>query len=174
MAQIVIIAGPNGAGKTSFATEYLVGSKAGWPFVNADEIVGELSALPAAQRDVRAARVMSERIANLVQSKRNFALETTLATLSYAQKIPRWQALGYSVGLIYLRLPSIARALARVRKRVEAGGHDIPEGVLRRRFHKGLEYLDRVYKPMVDEWYVFDSLEGEFREAEAWTGEMGR
>jgi predicted ABC-type ATPase len=52
VAEIVIIAGPNGAGKTTFAREYLIGSKGSWPFVNADEIVEEISnpLLPQASR----------------------------------------------------------------------------------------------------------------------------
>jgi predicted ABC-type ATPase len=45
---------------------------------------------------------------------------------------------------------------------------DIPEAVIRRRFGKGAEYLQKVYKSLVDEWYVWDSLEGAFALAEAW------
>jgi len=59
-------------------------------------------------------------------------------------------------------------SIERVRRRVEAGGHDIPEDVIRRRFVKSLNYLDSRYKPIVDEWYVWDSLEGSFTLAEAW------
>jgi predicted ABC-type ATPase len=55
-----------------------------------------------------------------------------------------------------------------VRRRVAAGGHGIPEETIRRRFGRSLEYLGTRYKPIVDEWYVWDSLEGEFRLAEAW------
>lgn len=43
------------------------------------------------------------------------------------RKIPLWRQHGYSVTLIYLRLPSVSDSLARVRKRVAAGGHGIPE-----------------------------------------------
>jgi hypothetical protein len=32
----------------------------------------------------------------------------------------------------------------------------------------GLVYLETLYKSIVDEWYIWDSLEGEFRWAEAW------
>jgi predicted ABC-type ATPase len=168
--QIIIIAGPNGAGKTSFATEYLTGARAGWPFVNADEIIATMpkSGLTPAQRDFGAARIMLKQLTGLAKSEADFALETTLATLGYSQKIPHWQSLGYSVGLVYLRLASAEQALARVRRRVAAGGHNVPEEVVRRRFEKSGRYLEQIYKPIVDEWYIFDSLEGEFREAESW------
>jgi predicted ABC-type ATPase len=60
-------------------------------------------------------------------------------------------------------------SLQRVRKRVAAGGHGIPEEIIRRRFDKSADYFQRIYKPIVDEWHVWDSLEGEFRIAESWT-----
>jgi predicted ABC-type ATPase len=50
-------------------------------------------------------------------------------------------------------------AVARVKRRVATGGHDIPEPVVQRRFKRSLVTLDTIYKPIVDEWYVFDSLE---------------
>jgi hypothetical protein len=69
--------------------------------------------------------------------------------------------------LIYLRLTSVEMSLKRVRQRVEAGGHGIPEDVIRRRFAKSADYLETIYKSIVDEWYIWDSLEGEFRRAES-------
>ena len=97
-----------------------------------------------------------------------FMFETTLASLSYARKIPAWEACGYTVALIYLRLPNVELSIDRVRRRVAAGGHDVPERVIRQRFVKSAKYLESLYKPIVDEWYIWDSLEGEFQLAEAW------
>lgn len=94
--------------------------------------------------------------------------ETTLATLVHAKKIPRWQSLRYRVSLIYLQLPDVEASIRRVSHRVAGGGHNIPEATIRRRFALSLEYLNDLYKPIVDEWYVWDSLEGDFRLAAAW------
>jgi predicted ABC-type ATPase len=105
---------------------------------------------------------MLMRIDELVCANADFAIETTLANLTYAQKIPLWQRKGYRVLLIYIRLNSVDVSLARVRKRVEAGGHDIPASVLRRRFDRSQEYFATVYKPLVDSWYEWDSHEGAF------------
>ena len=170
MQELIIIAGPNGAGKTSFANEYLPAATEGLVFVNADEIARELddSHLSQSVRDIRAGRLMLERIASLVDARQELMLETTLASLTYATKIPKWQRVGYSVALIYLRLPDVDASIERVRRRVAAGGHDIPEHVIRQRFTKSHDYLERIYKPMVDEWSIWDSLEGDFKLAEAW------
>jgi predicted ABC-type ATPase len=168
MPTLTLIAGPNGAGKTSFASKYLPAT--GAIFVNADEIAREpsVAALSGPARDIRAGRLMIERVAELTSASADIALETTLASLSYAQKIPGWRAAGYVVILVYLRLPSVEQSLARVARRVAEGGHGIPEGVVRRRFKASADYLQRIYKPLVDEWYVWDSLEGRFELAEAW------
>jgi len=67
------------------------------------------------------------------------------------------RAAGYRIALIYLRLPDAEASIARVQRRVERGGHGIPEATLRRRFPLSLDYLETVYKPLVDEWEVYAS-----------------
>ena len=68
--------------------------------------------------------------------------------------IPRWQAQGYWVTLIFLRLSSPEAAIARVRQRVQEGGHDVPEDVIRRRFHASWENFQNIYRDLVDEWEI--------------------
>jgi predicted ABC-type ATPase len=168
--QVVIIAGPNGAGKTTFASNYLVGPRTHFSFVNADEISREVARRGVPQRlaNIRAARIMLERIDNLVTDQADFAFETTLATLSYARKIRAWRRSGYVVSLVYLRLPSIEASIERVQRRVMAGGHGIPEEIIRRRFATSAAYLENLYKSIVDRWYIWDSIEGDFILAESW------
>ena len=170
MPEIILLAGPNGAGKTTFANEYLPAIEEGLVFVNADEIAREprVLALPQARRDFYAGRLMLEQIDALAAARTEFMFETTLATRTYARKIPLWKSLGYSIALLYLRLPDVEHSVMRVERRVEAGGHGIPEDVIRRRYDKSLKYLQEVYKPLVDEWYIWDSLEAEFVLAESW------
>jgi len=71
--------------------------------------------------------------------------------------IPLWQDMGYLIKLIFLRLTSSEIAIARVRQRVESGGHFVPDEVVRRRFTAGLRNLERLYKPLLDEWVVYDN-----------------
>ena len=165
MPTLIIIAGPNGAGKTTFALEYLSAEERPFEFVNADEIAGGV-----AGRDFDAARMMLRRIDELVKGGADFAVETTLANLSYAQKIPDWRRRGYLVSLVYLRLGSVEDSLARVRRRVAAGGHGIPEETIRRRFGRSTSYFETVYRPIVDEWYIWASQEGTFALINSWDG----
>ena len=50
-------------------------------------------------------------------------------------------------------------ALARIADRVQRGGHEILEKVVRRRFHKGLENLFTRYRSVLDSWMLFDNSE---------------
>jgi predicted ABC-type ATPase len=161
---LIIIAGPNGAGKTTFAKEYLSAGEVRFEFVNADEISRTLALEPGAKgrSDIRAGRVMLARIDELVSARADFVIETTLATLTYARKIPVWRELGYNVSLFYLRLNSIADSLDRVRRRVEVGGHNIPPETIERRFGKSIDYFETIYKSIVNVWHEWESREGQF------------
>lgn len=167
MPTAIILAGPNGAGKTTFASEFVALTEEPLAFVNADEIARHVVHAAAALRHVRAGRVMLTEMDALVSEQMSFMFETTLATLTYARKIRAWRARGYTIVLLYLRLPSAEHSIARVERRVQAGGHDIPETVIRRRFARSLRYLEN-YKHIVDQWYVWDSKEGSFTPAERW------
>ena len=70
--------------------------------------------------------------------------------------IPRWQQLGYWVTLVFLRVSSPEVAIQRVRQRVIEGGHDVPEDVIRRRFHAGSENFENIYRGLVDEVIIYD------------------
>jgi predicted ABC-type ATPase len=77
---------------------------------------------------------MLRRVQELADERRGFALETTLASRSFAPWLERLRAVGYSVHLVYLWLPSADLAVARVAERVQRGGHAVAEQVVRRRY----------------------------------------
>ncbi len=63
---------------------------------------------------------------------------------------------GYDLHLIYLWLRSPEIAIARVQERVRAGGHNIPEETIRRRYKRGVENFFNIYQEVVSTWSVFD------------------
>lgn len=170
----IVVAGPNGAGKTTFARQLLAdlelsGEAFAITFLNADEIERKLIAgQPAKVRpSIAAGRELLRLIDVHLTQRSDFMLETTLSSTSYARQIPGWSALGYYVELYYLRLASVEVSIERVKRRVAAGGHGIPEADLRRRFAKSLDNLENVYKRVVDKWTVYDSLEGDVQMVES-------
>ena len=167
MPTLILLGGPNGAGKTTFINGFLRQRAETFQFVNPDEVARSFVTLgldPGAgsgpARDLAAGRLVIERLDQLFALCADVVLETTLATRSHAVRIRDWKAAGYRVELVYIRLPNAEASIARVAHRVAQGGHGIPEDTLRRRFPLSLEYLETVYKPIVDAWEVRAGGEG--------------
>lgn len=155
--RIVIIAGPNGAGKTTFAQEFLSSRATRPTFVNADLIAAGLSPFNPDAAAIRAGRLMLEEIHRHVAARESFAFETTLAGRGYVPMIRQWQAMGYRVELIFLKLDRPETAISRVAARVKQGGHGVPESTIRRRFESGLRNFSSLYAPLVDAWELYDN-----------------
>lgn len=152
-----IIAGPNGAGKTTFAREFLPREAGVIHFVNVDLIAGGLSPLKPELAAVAAGRVLLRELERLARARVDFAFETTLSGLIYADRVRRWKAAGYEVHIIYLLLPSPSLALKRIEARVKQGGHEVPREDVLRRFDRGWKNFKQVYQPLADAWTVYDN-----------------
>ncbi len=155
--KVIIIAGPNGAGKTTFAREFLPHEAACPVFVNADLIAAGLAPFAPETAAVQAGRLMLSELGRHFRARVSFAFETTLSGRAYLRHIRQWQATGYRVELIFLQLNHADEAVARVQQRVRQGGHHIPEAVIRRRFHAGLDNFHQHYAPLVDAWALYNN-----------------
>ena len=153
----MIIAGPNGAGKTTFAHQFLPREADCPDFINADLIARGLSPFAPEKAAFEAGRIMLSQIGAYVKAGRSFAFETTLSGTAYARSIPLWRATGFRVGLVFLSIPQVEVALARIRARVAQGGHDVSEPVVRRRFERGLRNYEQVYRRLVDSWVLYEN-----------------
>ena len=152
-----IIAGPNGAGKTTFAKHFLPLEAHCIRFVNADLIAGGLSPFAPDLAAIKASRLMIQEIDECILKGVDFAFETTLSGKTYVKKIKAMQTYGYRVILYFLKVGSLSLAIERVRRRVAKGGHDVPRRDIERRFHKGWENFQNIYKKLVDHWVIFDT-----------------
>lgn len=86
-----------------------------------------------------------------------------MSGLAYQRKIQEWKIKGYEVILYYFQLPTVEMAVERVKLRVSEGGHDIPEGDIKRRFVRSKHNFDTIYKDLVDVWVLFDNTQPEPR-----------
>ena len=102
------------------------------------------------------------KIKYLLSKKADFIVETTLATRSLTNTINEAKSLGYEVTLLYFWINNVDIAIKRVKKRVEDGGHNIPEEVIRRRYVMGLKYFFEIYIPIVDRWVLADNSKSPF------------
>lgn len=154
---LYIISGCNGAGKTTASYSVLPKMLDCLEFVNADEIARGLSPFNPESVAIEAARLMIQRIEDLLAKDETFAIETTLATKSYINLVRRAQAKGYQVNVLFFWLRTPELALQRVAERVASGGHNIPEEVVRRRYVAGISNLFRIFIPEVDFWNIYDN-----------------
>ncbi|HEX6882101.1 MAG TPA: AAA family ATPase [Planctomycetota bacterium] len=154
---LVIVAGPNGAGKSTMAEALLRGDLSVEEFVNADVIARGLSAFSPGAAALAAGRILLTRIRELARQRVSFAFETTLASRTIAPWIRTLEPIGYQVHIVYFWLPSPELAVQRVRHRVLSGGHDVPEGTIRRRYQRSLSNFFTLYRPLAHTWHVYDN-----------------
>ena len=128
--------------------------------MNADEIAKGLSPFQPEKVSFEAGRIMLHRISELLAQNKNFAFETTLSTRSYKNRILDAKAHDYNVTLLFFWLKNPELAKERVKTRVLEGGHDIPESVIERRYHRGIKNLFEMYISIVDQVLIFDNSEG--------------
>lgn len=157
MPNVYIIGGANGSGKTTAALQILPYFLEVFEYVNADEIAAGLSPFNPESVAIQAGRLMLERLATLVNADADFAFETTLAARNFARFLRQCKGKSYMINLIYFWLQSPELAIARVRRRVESGGHNIPEENIRRRYERGRKNLIELYLPLCDRWIVYDN-----------------
>lgn len=158
---LYIIAGCNGAGKTTASFTILPEILNCREFVNADEIARGLSPFQPESVSIEAARIMLNRINELLKGEESFAFETTLSTKSYKNKIIEAQKDGFNTILVFFWLDSINLAKERVKTRVLEGGHNIQPEVIERRYVKGIQNLFNIYFNICDQIYIFDNSGGE-------------
>ena len=156
---LYIISGCNGAGKTTASYTVLPEILDCREFVNADEIARGLSPFNPESMAIEAGRLMLKRIEELLSRNETFSIETTLATKSYLNLVRRAQSKGYRVNVVFFWLRTPELAVQRVAERVQHGGHNIPEDIIRRRYVAGINNLFRLFIPEVDYWGIFDNSE---------------
>lgn len=163
MPKLYIVSGCNGAGKTTASYTLLPEMLECRQFVNSDEFAKGLSPFNPEGASIQASRFMLLRIRYLLQRKEDFGIETTLATRTLLKTVRMAQEAGYYVTVLYFWLNSPDLAVKRVKARVAAGGHNIPEDTIRRRYRVGISYFFHDYAPVCDRWILADNSRVPFK-----------
>lgn len=164
----MIVAGPNGAGKSSWAPALLRDAARLPTFLNADVIAQGLAGFRPQDAAVAAGRVLLRRFDELAAARASFAVESTLSGRTLALRCAALRDRGYDVHVLYLWLAAADLAVARVARRVQAGGHGVPEPEIRRRYARSFPTFYRHYRPLATTWRVYDGGAAEGPQAVAY------
>lgn len=141
---LYVLAGVNGAGKSSIGG-YLL-QREGLTWLNPDTFARELNAATGCGQESANAHAWHESLRRLdqaVTNVANFAFETTLGGRTVATRILA-ATRTHDVQVWFCGLATPERHIARVRARVAAGGHDIPEAKIRERYPRAQWNLIRL------------------------------
>ncbi|CAN5246753.1 hypothetical protein BH24PSE2_BH24PSE2_20570 [soil metagenome] len=135
-ARIVVLAGVNGAGKSSVAGEAI--REAGGEFFNPDVAARSLldghPGMSIEQANAQAWELGRQGLERAFVRGEFFAFETTLGGNTIPGMLRKGAGKGAAIHVSYVGLATAELHIQRVRSRVAAGGHDIPEKKIRERY----------------------------------------
>jgi predicted ABC-type ATPase len=136
-----LLAGPNGAGKSTFRRTYL--DPVGIRCIDPDEVARLKFGTPTKEQSREASIAAAELVTEALVSGESIGLETVFSDRQGLKLslVTDAQSLGHVAGLIYIGLDSPELSIARVMDRVEHGGHDVPDELIRARYARSLENL---------------------------------
>ena len=152
-----LIGGANGAGKTTFAKGFLPNELNCLRFYNSDEIATGLSPFDPSLAQFQAGKILLRNIKESLAKRETFALESTLSGRTYLNYLREAKKQGYKIVLYFLWLPSKEESWKRVERRIQEGGHAVPQEAVFRRYPRIRELVIHSYAPLADEWYLWDA-----------------
>ncbi len=156
--QIFVLAGTNGAGKSSVGGATI--RARGGQYFNPDEAAARIRQaqphLSATQANSAAWHEGKRLLQQAIAQRQHYNFETTLGGKTFTRLLTEAAEAGFEVRIWYVGLDSPETHLARIRARVQHGGHDIPEADVRRRFdHSRLQLVTLL--PHLQELRVYDN-----------------
>lgn len=148
--ELTIIAGPNGAGKSRLCPFYV--SPASF---DGDKLMMRLRRehpeWPDRWVSGTVASELEKQKTEALQQKRDFAFETNFSSDMALRMIQDFREAGFKVSLVYFGLYSEDESVSRVIHRVQTGGHDVADDVIRFNFNEGLRNAQQ-------HLYLFDNV----------------
>lgn len=161
-----IFAGPNGSGKsTAYSRSDAETSSQSFWIVNPDLLTASIQGretLPLEAANLEAVRRLEVWLEATIKVHRSLGVETVLSTPKYRRLVTLAKDSGFFLRLIYVVLDSPERNIQRVRARVAAGGHDVPENKIVERYWRSLEQMPW-FLAQADQALIYDNSGDQIR-----------
>ena len=153
--KLTLIAGANGSGKTTL-TRWNAELFKDIPVLDPDSIGKSLQPTASLAFPIAGARQVLRSANDQLHRAKSFAVETTLSGKNYLRMMLDAHRCGFEIVLVYIGTDNVEINLVRIRNRVLAGGHDVPEADVRRRYQWSLANLSIAVK-RADHTILFDN-----------------
>lgn len=158
--RLYVLAGANGAGKSSIAGAMFIGK--GIKYFNPDDATRLIEAanpgIPKNEANSKAWYQGKRLLERAIAERSDFAFETTLGGKTITALLKKALGEGFEVRIWYVGLNGPELHIARVRSRVQQGGHDIPEDRIRQRYTQCRLNLIQLL-PTLTELLLYDNSE---------------
>ncbi len=146
----LVFAGPNGSGKTTIKDYFeIVGE-----YTNADDIVKSMGI-----SNVDAAKAVDERRYASIDAGKDFTFETVLSSDYKMNLLQYAKNSGYFIKCVFVLTANPKINIARVKARVELGGHDVAADKIESRYYKSLSNIPKLIE-LCDILHVYDNSVG--------------
>lgn len=159
MKNLYIFAGPNGSGKsTSTRCFYSSRDPKKIPMINADWIARHQFDFieDYTERNLLAAEYAERLRYEYLSQGRTFAYETVFSTPRHLDFMQKAKEEDYFISTYYISTESADVNIQRVARRVEEGGHEVPEDKIRTRYNRCMQLLPQVIEKS-DFFVLFDN-----------------
>jgi predicted ABC-type ATPase len=142
-----IVAGPNGAGKSTFTEEFLRENILPPDLLklNADDVTAGYrktdQTTPQDELNLRAARVVDQKVTDLILAGTSFLVETVLSSGKYRASVSLAQQREFQLNLVYVSVFPPELSPKRVTERVQKGGHAVAWDKAIERYHRSHQEL---------------------------------
>jgi predicted ABC-type ATPase len=142
---VLVIAGPNGSGKSTLINLLQNDPTVAFPdnYINADDIARSLAAeIPDLDERNHAAFLRAEELRQaLFRRRESFAFETVMSHPSKIVLMKQLRSAGYHVAFYFVCTATPDINVQRVRGRILAGGHSVPEDRIVARWYRTVQLL---------------------------------
>ena len=136
--EFIVIAGPNGAGKSRLCPFYIRSTS-----FDGDKLALQLRKehpdWPEHWISGTVASELEKQKTEALTQKKDFAFETNFSNEMVVEMVREFAQAGFKVSLYYFGLLSEDESVSRVIHRVQTGGHNVTDEVIRFNFNEGLK-----------------------------------